>query len=366
MSFDHAEFALKCVAPTNFLLYDDKQMPGVYVYIPKFRLCDVLSTADTSTHPAFIVDGVEKDGIYIGKFQSKHYDGRAYSRPGEDPTAPASGAGIDYFVSYNRAKGGHFHEITAAEWAAIALWCHKNGTEPYGNNDYGKDSRETLRVAIPKTKSSGQTNHVATGTGPVTWSHDRTMAGIWDMNGNVSEWCTGLRLVKGELQVFVNNNAAAPTADLSASSSAWKAINAAATGWDDLYITPDGTGTTTGSVKLDYVSSAWKWDTTISSSSDSSRNCEFKDITASANVGDTAKLLLQALALMPDTSLTGDNIDASYGNDKFYANNAADERCLGRGGGWGSGAVRGVFFGSLSSERSYSDASRGGRSASYD
>lgn len=37
-----------------------------------------------------------------------------------------------------------FHEITNAEWAAIALWCHKNGTEPKGNNDYGKDASETL------------------------------------------------------------------------------------------------------------------------------------------------------------------------------------------------------------------------------
>jgi len=118
-------------------------------------------------------------------------------------------------------------------------------------------------------------------------------------------------------------------------------------------------------VKLDYVSSKWKWDTTISSSSDSSRNCAFKDITASANIGDTAKLLLMALALLPDTALIGDNIDATYGGDYFYANNEAAERCLYRGGHWISGANGGVFYASLGYARSGSSASIGGRSASY-
>ena len=362
MSFDAAELALKTVCPGNVFLYDDKEMPSTFVYIPKFRLCDVLSTEDTTIHPAFRVGGVEIDGFYFGKFQTHHYNSRAYSLPGEDPSANAT---LDTFVACARAKGGNFHEITNAEWAAVALWCHKNGTEPYGNNNYGKDRRETLYKAIPTTKSSGQTNHVATGTGPITWSHDRTLGGIWDMNGNVSEWCTSLRLVKGEVQVIVDNNAADPTADLSATSAAWMAINAAATGWADLFIEPDGSGTTSGSVKLDYVSSKWKWDTTISSSSDSSRNCAFKDITASANIGDTAKLLLMALALLPDTALTGDNIDATYGGDYFYANNEAAERCLYRGGSWSSGASNGVFCALLSSPRSHSYADLGGRSASY-
>ena len=364
MSFDAAELALKTVCPANVFLYDDKEMPSTFVYIPKFRLCDVLSTADTTIHPAFRVNGVEIDGFYFGKFQTHHYNSRAYSLPGEDPSA---NAGLDTFVACNRAKGGHFHEITNAEWAAVALWCHKNGTEPKGNNNYGKDSTETLYRAIPSMArdSSNRIQRVATGTGPVTWSHDGTLGGIWDMNGNVNEWCTGLRLVNGELQVLVDNNAADPTADLSATSAAWKAINAAATGWDDLYLTPDGTGTTSGSVKLDYVSSKWKWDTTISSSSDSSRNCEFKDITASANIGDTAKLLLMALALLPDTSLTGTGIDANYGNDKFYANNAQAERCLCRGGVWNNGADRGVFDANLNGDRSSVNSGIGGRSASY-
>lgn len=132
---------------------------------------------------------------------------------------------------------------------------------------------------------------------------------------------------------------------------------------DGSLVAPDGNGTTTGTVKLNYTGGHWEWDTTISDSKDESRGALFKNTTAASSVGDAAKLILMSLALMPDTALTGDGIDATYGNDNFWANNAADERCPFRGGNWSGGECAGVFGLSLGIPRSSSWANRGGRSA---
>lgn len=52
-NFDATRLAVQTAFPTNDLLFDDKEMPSIHVFIPKFRLCDVLSTQSTETHPAF-------------------------------------------------------------------------------------------------------------------------------------------------------------------------------------------------------------------------------------------------------------------------------------------------------------------------
>ena len=67
--------------------------------------------------------------------------------------------------------------------------------------------------------------------------------------------------------------------------------------------------------------------------------------------------------MLPDTALTGDGIDATYGGDYFYVNNGEAERCLIRGGGWHDGANAGVFSSDLGDPRSDVDGYVGGRSA---
>ena len=132
---------------------------------------------------------------------------------------------------------------------------------------------------------------------------------------------------------------------------------------DGALVTPDGNGTTDGTVKMDWISNKCVYSTTITTKADTGRYCSFKDVTCDSTIGAAAKLLLQALAMLPDTALTGEGIDASYGGDGFWFNNGAAERCPFRGADWVSGGVAGVFNVSLVNPRSSSNTSVGGRSA---
>ena len=352
-NFDLSALALKAVCPTNDILYDDKGLPSIMVRIPKFKISDVITGGADSVHPAFIVNGVEVDEIYISKYQNVVNNSRAYSLPCEDPKANIN---LDQAINYCAAKGEGWHLMTRAEWAAIALWCKKNGHMPYGNNNYGKDSREGNYKAIPSCARDGEgrIQRVATGSGPVTWSHDGTLEGIWDLNGNVWEWMGGLRAVYGEVQVLVNNNAADSDNSQSASSAQWMAIDATTGN----YITPNGNGTTANSVKLDYISSKWTYSTTITSSVDStSRNCLFVNVTCDATISAAAQAVLKALALMPDDTAF------DYEGDYFYFNNGAAERSFCSGGSWGYGSSAGLFGLGGHTPRSHAYAGIGFRSA---
>ena len=152
-NFDAATFAVKCAFPNNKLMMDDVDQPSLHVWIPAFRLCDVLSTQSTDIHPAFRVNGKQIAGFWLGKYQSAVYGGRSYSLPAEDP---ANSRTYDSFAASCVAKGKGWHEVTNAEWAAVALWCHTHGCEPRGNNNYGKDASETENdlVDVRKPRSA--------------------------------------------------------------------------------------------------------------------------------------------------------------------------------------------------------------------
>ncbi len=358
-NFSLTNLAVNMYCPGNAAQLDDAGLPSIMVWIPAFKLSDVLNTDDDSLHPAFIVNGQAIDGFWYSKYQNIVHNDRGYSLPGEDPKA-----GISFDVSCERseAKGYGWHLSTAAEWAAIALWCMKNGTLPNGNNKNGKDSGETEYKAIPTSyDSNGEIARVATGTGPLTWSHDRTMSGIWDINGNIWEWQAGIRIVWGELQILANNDAADPDNPQSDMSVCWKAINAA----DGSLVEPecsiaDSDVKTSGStVKLDYVDSKWTYSTGITSADSQNRGCSFGAVTCTDAISDAAKLLLRALALLPDEGKG----DVDHGLDSFYCTNGINERSVIRGGTDAAGTVSGAFCLYASWARTMSSSNVGFRSS---
>ena len=323
-NFDLSNLALQAICPGNEIRYDDKGQPSVMVKVPKMTYAQLGLGASTATFPAFIVNGQEVDYIWISKYPNIVVDGRAYSLPGEDAKTDIT---FDQAVAACSAKGDGWHLMTALEWGMLIAWCEKNGFIPQGNVAYGKYHTETSYKAIPANKDgSGNTLRTLTGTGPLEWFHDKTPSGIADLCGSTWEWTGGIRTVKGELQILTNNNAADSNNSQAANSAQWKAIKAS----DGTLITPDGTGTTTGSVKMDWASSKLTYDTTISDSAPGEHYCQFKDITCSANIGDAAKALLTALGMLPKT----DTLCTTYG--RCYFNNAQDERAFYRGGYYNS------------------------------
>lgn len=325
-NFDLSNFAMKAVCPGNEILYDDKGMPSVMVFLPKRTYAELGMGASTAVHKAFIVNGQEVDGIYVSKYLNVIQNGRAYSWAGQDPAADT----VDFDIARAacEAKGEGWHLMTRIERGMLIQLCQNNGFIPKGNNGYGKDSTETAYKAIPTTKNGTQIRRTATGTGPLTWYHDNSPAGIADLCGDVWEWDGGLRTVKGEVQVLANNNAADSAHAQGATSAEWKAIKAS----DGTLITPDGSGTTSGSVKMDWISSKLTYSTTITDSAPGSHSCTFANVVANSSIGDAAKLLLQELGLLP---YSGSEL---YIGQTVYFNNAEDERLFFSGGSADSAA----------------------------
>ena len=353
--FDLSMLALKAIAPNNEILYDDVGLPSFMVRIPKMTYAELGLGESTNVFPAFIVNGVTVPEIYISKFQNCVYNGRAYSLPAR---LPQTNINLENSIARCTAKGAGWHLMTTLEWSALALWCKKNNSMPYGNNDYGKDSRESIYYAIPGTfENDGKRQKVLTGTGPLSWSHDGTRAGIWDLNGNTFEWMGGMRTVYGELQVFVNNNAADSTHLQTADSAEWKAISAT----DGSLITPNGSGTTTDSVKLRWDNDNSKWVYTTDATSDgttSAKSCTFEKVVADESIGSAAVAFLQAI-----TMLKVDNTSGAYHGDYFYANSYEAERSFFRGGYYYTGAYAGLFYSYGYGARSNPGGSIGFRSA---
>lgn len=345
-NFDDMKLAVEALTGgKNTVVLDDIGMPSIIVVLPTMYSDALITGATQAAHPGFVLDNVVKEKVGISKYKNIIMNSRAYSLPMQDPRCSITWQAAQDAC---RAKGEGWGLTPFSLWGAIALWCKKNGTMPHGNNNYGSDITYAHERGVATTKGSdGRTNRVATGSGPATWYHDHTPAGIDGLNGNCYDWLAGFRLRAGEIQIIPYANCMSATCDMSVESAEWKAIM------------PDGTLVapgTSGTLKLDYVSSHWVLCTTITSSSDSSRSALFQSSTLASGV--TCPQILKELAVFPADS-------DGYEGDYLWANNAADERFPIRGGHWAYGAYAGVFHLSLSYPRSHSDDAFGFRSAFY-
>jgi hypothetical protein len=110
-----------------------------------------------------------------------------------------------------------------------------------------------------------------------------------------------MRLINGEIQVIADNNAALHTIDMSATSAQWKAIDAVTGN----LVTPDGNGTTAGTVKFANSGTA---DYTINGASFGA----IRNLSTTKPVSAEALARLKALCLYPVVEDT-----AKFNSDYF-------------------------------------------------
>lgn len=314
------------------VLYTAAGNPSYMNIIPAFNKEDISANCGTGRHEAFIVNGVNKSEIFYGTYPGIVVGSEFVSQPMVHPSVSRN---FDTFRIAAAANGAGWHLVSNAERAAVALWCWTNGFQPRGNNNWGRDITNTWETA---RRTDGLMPGVAsgdgatlTGSGPVSWRHDNSATGISDMNGNVWEWATGMRINDGEIQVLENNNAADNTADVSSTSILWKAIDGA-TG---ALVAPGSANT------VKYAASGTTAYTLVRASGTS-----FEGMT---NPGATP---VSAAALAKLTSIGMYPVAASgLGTDIFYLG-MTGERVPVFGGYWSVSGGAGVFALYLASPRS--------------
>lgn len=342
---------LKASDGRNDCIFDDQGNPSIMVKMPQMLLSDLNPDWSKDLHLAFIVSGQPKE-IWISKYQNivvgSGTSARAISLRKRDPKTYID---FDTALAACSQKGSGWHLHSNAEWSAMALWCKANGFWSRGNNNYGNDhSRTDEWGEVSYLYDSNIKGRVYTGTGPLGWAHDGTPFGIWDYNGNVWEWVSGLRLQDGEIQIIVDNNAAT-NPDMSATSTEWKAIMP-----DGSLVSPGNAGTLkydatnadgSGDIQLDDVVDNQSDGLTYASTN-------FQNIIA--DTGFTVPEILKHLALFPDGT--------GYNGDNVWMRNIG-ERLPYRGANWHYGSSAGVCALVLNDARSYSVPKVGFRSAFY-
>lgn len=388
----------------NVVKYDAAgNVAGIYVKFPKMKSSDLVAELPEHTHPAFIINGVEQDYILLGKYKAGENGVSGGALVSAPNIMPARSLGADQCLSRMKAAGTGITGMTVADYGFIKLLAQKEGWVPKGNTHWGQSHKDATAWEIGKTLTVGtvrgyegwryecliahttaaelkpdiaptywkklnfvggvsqdtgkdantQTGYrTLNGTGPLDWYLGNDPGNLADIIGSSLEQQYGYRIVDCELQILEDNNAADPSADLSATSAAWKAILPNAS--DDGYtlVAPGTAGTL-----------HWNWDAT-NSKIILDTQCDdltvgtkwqtFKTLTAHATRLPYVPHIVKELGLFPTGA--NDNTEGSYG-----INFTAGERFPRRGGLYSHPSSAGLGYVDASDERGYASTHYGCR-----
>ena len=321
---------------TQTILRTANDQPFYANVVKKFDL-STIDAALSGTHPAFIVNGVEVDKIYIGTYQSTIVNGEALSLPNN---VISTAVALEGALTASRACGAGFHLMTAAEWSVFALRAVANSIYPYGNSGYGREARDSTQFGVredgldPGVVNATGGARILSGTGPASFRSRKEYNGVCDLVGNVSEWTWGIRFVPSgtslEVQVLENNNAISYTT-IAAAEAQWKAIDAT----NGSLIAPNGTGSTANSVKFATSGVA---DYTLVLATNS-------PVSSISNPSTTAQVSAAAIATLKKYGIYNKDASAPLAGYMTIAQSTAltGNRYNLRGGNYSFGAAAGIY-----------------------
>ena len=383
----------------NVVKYDNTgNIIGVFVRFYKRNSSDLVEGLPEHVHPAFVINGVVQDSILLGKYKAGDTGVSKSPLLSMPNIMPARSMGADEFLSRMKAAGPGITGMTCADYGFIKLLAQKEGWVPKGNTFWGQSHKDgtpwkvgdSYQVGVKRAyegylyecliahtaatelkpdiapkywkkgdfiggisqDNSKDTNYqtgyrTLNGSGPLDWYLGSDPGNLADIIGSSLEQQYGYRIVDCELQILENNNAADPEADLSASSSAWKAILPNKS--DDGYtLVEPGT---VGTLHWNWNGSKIQLDTQCDDFDGQYRGISFKDLTANTERLPYVPHIVKELGLFP----TGPD-DKTEGY--YYINFAKGERFPRRGGYCISSSNAGL--GSV-----HSAADRGSASANY-
>ena len=361
-----------------------KNVAGIFVKFPKMKSSDLVPGLPEHTHPAFIINGVERDYILLGKYKAGENGVSNDALVSLPNIMPARSLGADQCLSRMKKAGAGITGMTVADYGFIKLLAQKNGWVPKGNTFWGQSHKdgtawkvgEALTVGTERAyegyiykcliahttaaelkpdiaptywqrgkliggisqdnaiDSTWQTGYrTLNGTGPLDWYLGKDPSNLADIIGSSMEQQYGLRYVNCEMQILENNNAADPDADLSASSVAWKAILPNKSNDGYTLVAPG----TAGTLHWTWQNGKLTLDTVEPEFDNEYRGTNFRDLAYNAAHLPFIPSIVKELGLFPTGS---DDKTEGY----YYQQMTKDERFPRRGGAISDTSYSGLGF----------------------
>ena len=160
-------------------------------------------------HPAFLVAGTAKAGLWIGRFNPSVVSSKPLCVPGQLPGT----ATINQMRTYCTNFGNGMRPMTHWDWSAVWFDAVRKGIVPVGNTNYGRSHKTTESVwggvrsdAGRPGDTSGANPYTLGGSAGRIWTHNREEWGVHDFVGNIWQWCDGAKLMDGQLYIAAYDN----------------------------------------------------------------------------------------------------------------------------------------------------------------